>query len=802
MLGTLERLDAAQEAPASFEAAREFFDKHLRATVVTTKIGKVHIIGASWREMKRGMKTDALKCALLPHVPEILQGTYMGREAAGKGRTDYIAFHFFQAAVKVEGRRVTAGVTVGERADKTYEFVAYGLNHSGHPSWKKKEASGSAGNEPASDASDVASKLDNAMNMPAPAGPVNEGANGLNISILHVLDEAGGLPTLERLSKATALRDVTLNEGATTEGDVKRRIALHLRAASLRAVLLGKAAPASLGNLDLFDAAGSVAVLDERLSAVKAAGDAVDVANTSAYVRILAGRMHQLARLMGDQDAEQSAANLVRAAPAYYVTQMERDHQTAMTDRYLANPGAQMVQAAVDEANHGLSPEEVQRAAVVLKLNAERERLERAYSENRRAIRDTRDRLRAEYEAGRLPMKDYLGGIRIMDERSVAIVNDINATLRRTFGSEALDPLGEAKADPIKTVAQALIDRMAEASPVSAQQATDWAAKQEVTASAKNALKKIGYAPEALRADVAQFYRLTGGRLASVRIKASAGRASASEIHGHKNRTINMGAGFCKRTLFHELGHHLEADPQVFAAARGFLLKRRESDKVYTLRALTGNSGYGAKEVAYKDSWTNPYVGKHYSYDVTEVISMGMEAFSSDEAMAQVVREDPEHVKLIAGFLTATQDPLFAAVKQVFAQQADAEEDIAEESGKVIERGLKDLAAGIEFTKLEKPPEYYVPGMGYIGTWQSGEAMVSMFDGKVRDPVTKRQRKGFKLIGQVKEGQWTSTLSVFSMDEGKAQCRLFAKEGRFMQYLLSSPQEVAKWTAMYGSAAA
>ncbi|OYT87741.1 MAG: hypothetical protein CFE46_11440 [Burkholderiales bacterium PBB6] len=95
--------------------------------------------GATWGEMKRGMKGNDLKMNLLPRVPEILAfGQYMGRSENHKVRTDaFVAFHFFQRELTVGDLTVVAGVSVGERADGA---LAYGLNHSEHPSWAKRKA--------------------------------------------------------------------------------------------------------------------------------------------------------------------------------------------------------------------------------------------------------------------------------------------------------------------------------------------------------------------------------------------------------------------------------------------------------------------------------------------------------------------------------------------------------------------------------------------------------------------------------------------------------------------------------------
>lgn len=124
---------------------------------------------------------------LTASVPSILSaGRYDGKSKPHKERGDgFVAFHFFEKEVDVDSTIVTAGVNVGEREDKRFEYIAYGLNHSENAAWKKREASGGAGNEPASDASpgSVSASLDSIL---------GDGGEGINIVILKVIDKETG----------------------------------------------------------------------------------------------------------------------------------------------------------------------------------------------------------------------------------------------------------------------------------------------------------------------------------------------------------------------------------------------------------------------------------------------------------------------------------------------------------------------------------------------------------------------------------------------------------------------------------
>lgn len=253
MMGIAKQIEALR----AFEAARAYFKAHLQGTVVKTAIGDVHLLGSGFSEMKRGMKTDRLKSLLVPMVPNILRGHYDGRQLPSKPRTDFVAFHFFLAELRIEDMTVTAGVNVGERAEGKLQYMAYGLNHSHNPAWKKKEASGGAGDEPASDASDAASKLDDASSMPNLAEPVNRaGGDGWNIVILQVLDSRGNrLSELEDTPEfqssgenVNAAQDTTtateavhvtdaaaLDAAAATEAEAKREVNERAEKLGLRA---------------------------------------------------------------------------------------------------------------------------------------------------------------------------------------------------------------------------------------------------------------------------------------------------------------------------------------------------------------------------------------------------------------------------------------------------------------------------------------------------------------------------------------------------------------------------------------
>lgn len=124
------------------KASAEYFKSHLSGRVIGTVIGDVHILGSTFREMKRGINRNDLKARLIPHVPLVLSsGEYKGRAAINKQRKDdFVGFHYFYRTIDTGDLLVTASVSVGETASGEYQFKAYGLAHDGMPGFDKEKA--------------------------------------------------------------------------------------------------------------------------------------------------------------------------------------------------------------------------------------------------------------------------------------------------------------------------------------------------------------------------------------------------------------------------------------------------------------------------------------------------------------------------------------------------------------------------------------------------------------------------------------------------------------------------------------
>jgi hypothetical protein len=308
----------------------------------------------------------------------------------------------------------------------------------------------------------------------------------------------------------------------------------------------------------------------------------------------------------------------------------------------------------------------------------------------------------------------------------------------------------------------AILTKIAEASPITAEQADAWAREQVIDDNAKAKLKRLGYKPDDVVRDMAEFYRLTGGKASAIRIGIDGGkRANAvgiTERLGEK--VINLGSRFNKTVLFHELAHHLENDPIAKAASNGFLLKRREGEGAYRLRDLTGNKGYDTREVAYKDHFMDAYVGKVYRDGITEVWSMGVQYLANPKDAAIFAAKDPEMFALITGYLTMPLTPAMHAKLNMHKGAIGEKQEQARTEGELYRRAIDYLAGKAPLTKddwfdtldqdsLFAEMLYAYPlrkvrtgKAQYVGS--SGEYKV--FSGVLRKYDTNRNAKGFLLV--------------------------------------------------------
>lgn len=337
-----------------------------------------------------------------------------------------------------------------------------------------------------------------------------------------------------------------------------------------------------------------------------------------------------------------------------------------------------------------------------------------------------------------------------------------------------------------------ILAALLEKSPVSQADAEAWASKQIIDDNAKAKLKKIGYKPDQVIADMAEFYRITGGKSSAIRLSINGSRrANAVGVTAKLGEKVIMVDGdFNKVTLFHELGHFLENDPIAQGASNGFLLSRREDEKAHSLRRLTGNNGYDMREVAYKDKWLNPYIGKVYRDGVTECFSMAVQYLANPQDAAMLAAKDPEMFAYVSGYLTS---PLTPAMAAKLTMHETAIGDLVEKRATeevLFGQALEKLASEVKLqmdgwwnSVKENDPgtRYQVEGAQskssatpkYLGSF--GEYRV--FEGVYRNRMTKRASKGFWVM-RVTPSRFSDDAAIHGdLNTAKALIALSIKDG-------------------------
>jgi len=304
-------------------------------------------------------------------------------------------------------------------------------------------------------------------------------------------------------------------------------------------------------------------------------------------------------------------------------------------------------------------------------------------------------------------------------------------TKEKSF-SDKKQQLNTELSDALAKTYNPLIQKMLESSPITEKQANQWVSDQVIDKSAINYLAveisvtgksgtttKAGYGEANIRKDMAELYRLSGGRFGKCHIQERfKGQPRACAEVGRK--IIHVGAEFTKSTLWHEMGHLVEDDAKYVSVSNTFLDGRVDKTKgLIKLSVLTGNENYKDDEVAYTDHLFNAYVGKYYGADnSTEVFSMGIQQFSSPELMHELVVNDPEMFKMILGILAT---PPSGSEKEKFIGDLELAKAITDAS-KPIDAFYKMLDK-----KIKKNPLFYEP----FATFQSvsGHKKTSNSDG-------------------------------------------------------------------------
>ena len=170
-------------------------------------------------------------------------------------------------------------------------------------------------------------------------------------------------------------------------------------------------------------------------------------------------------------------------------------------------------------------------------------------------------------------------------------------------------------------------------------------AEQEAGKIAVNGALKDG-----MQQRIADFIRLTNGQCMGTLDKIEIDKYRALASRSRKSITFN---GSNPENLFHEMGHHVEyAAHNVDLRVGEQFIKGRATGKPKRLSTLSPGHGYGPGEMAYPDRFVDPYVGKTSANGTSEVISMGLQFFSSPTLLSELAKKDPDHLALVVGMIS------------------------------------------------------------------------------------------------------------------------------------------------------
>lgn len=195
------------------------------------------------------------------------------------------------------------------------------------------------------------------------------------------------------------------------------------------------------------------------------------------------------------------------------------------------------------------------------------------------------------------------------------------------------------------------LDRLRESNGTEARNVGE---KVQFTPAAVAKLAEQNLAPEQVRAWVNEYHQMTGLPIPpNLTFTYKDGRPR----YEHSATEVNLGDYFDKRLCMHELTHRVEyVRPELSAINKGWVRARCEAagfepNQPFKLLERHEGSRYEKGELALDDHFVNDYVGKLYPDAATEVLTVGIEHFANGERLAQLYRQDPEHLFLVLGAL-------------------------------------------------------------------------------------------------------------------------------------------------------
>lgn len=370
----------------------------------------------------------------------------------------------------------------------------------------------------------------------------------------------------------------------------------------------------------------------------------------------------------------------------------------------------------------------------------------------------------------------------------------------------------------LASVGKKQIQRLLDASGVTEDEAKAWADSQEITKTASARLTKTKYPAATVRRDMAEFYRLTGGRMNAIKIDSKGDRrANAVGVGDHAVvGTIYLDGDFDKRVLFHEMAHHLESDPAMFKASANYIRAMATSQEPVQLRTLHPGAGYGSSEVALQGGFYSAYVGKVYNHGATEVMSMGVEAFAEPWKLGWVIGKDPATIEFVTGALLAEQSDEERMHAKLRAFIANINGEAKENQSNELEQAWARLASTVKLNKVsgEQAIAWFNKNTYYgsvyqrdiekgkmtpVGTTGDGGELgdqIIICSEMVKNERTRKRLKGYRIYYRAGVGLSTREVGVKNLDAALAIIAIFNKEG--MMHFFSSIDTVER-VAKYAS---
>lgn len=128
--------------------------------------------------------------------------------------------------------------------------------------------------------------------------------------------------------------------------------------------------------------------------------------------------------------------------------------------------------------------------------------------------------------------------------------------------------------------------------------------------------------------------------------------------------SINMN-GVKKTTPFHEIGHMVEYfNKDALRLSIEFRNMRTRGEKVQLLADLLNFPAY-EMELTYADNFINPYIGKDYGNDASEVLSMGLESIFVPGEKGHIKRYDSGRNQFVYATITEDMEYLYFIIGMI-----------------------------------------------------------------------------------------------------------------------------------------